>query len=150
MSVFLTETAPEQEQNLIDLSTGQWIGAWRPASLRLNCPLCLQAFESETNFESATRRPRRPLIVSCLHSFCEPCLQSLARTSPLVCPLDRIELRFPERGVADFPLNVALSRDINLKEESCSKPHKNPVRATIQCPKCSSLLCSAHMVTNLI
>lgn len=65
------------------------------------CDVCFEPYDDVN---------RVPLVLSCGHTFCSPCLLDLqGRSSALECPSDRV--REP-RSVATLPRNFALLETI--------------------------------------
>ncbi|XP_078584338.1 E3 ubiquitin-protein ligase TRIM63-like [Branchiostoma floridae x Branchiostoma japonicum] len=59
----------------------------------LTCSICLELFT-------------RPKMLPCQHTFCQDCLQDIARkTRPFQCPNCRQKIVLPEKGAAGFPNN---------------------------------------------
>ena len=67
---------------------------------------------------------KKPKYLQCHHSYCEECLQQLAkiptgrRQRDIVCPLCREKTRVPRKGVAGFKTNVMA---LNLLDKITSK-----------------------------
>ncbi len=91
-----------------------------------------------------------PRLLSCQHSFCLTCLQSLAdrsRGNRIQCPQCRKVTILPERGVevlqADFRLNQM--RDyvtaVSKKRKLCESDHPKGKPAKKHCHQCNSDFC---------
>ncbi|XP_035681525.1 tripartite motif-containing protein 3-like [Branchiostoma floridae] len=112
----------------------------------LVCQVCLEDF-------------KQPKMLSCLHTFCQPCLEKLLATEPLGkldCPTCRQDVPLPENGVKGLKSNflVGKLRDILQQQPkgatSTSKAREEGVPCTacevgnsaqFYCVVCTNYLC---------
>ena len=113
---------------------------------QLTCPKCLNLY---TN----------PKTLSCLHSFCQACLEGLPldqeattddETSYLSCPVchDRTEVSKGGEGVGDFPIafhlnNLREMHSLMAKTVSCN--NCNATTAVVYCKECTKFFCEGCM-----
>ncbi|KAL8613815.1 hypothetical protein ACOMHN_029672 [Nucella lapillus] len=103
--------------------------------------------DEEENLECAVclDRYRRPKLLSCLHSFCQSCLQEVAASSPsFPCPACRAPTLLPPTGVPGLKSNVYL-------EEALAQTSPGPAalcdvcaqdrEATHRCLQCRQRYC---------
>ena len=130
---------------------------------QLTCAICLDLYTS-------------PKILSCFHSFCQQCLESLPQDTQennytISCPTCRHHTQLPHpTGVADFPVAFQIN---NLKEvynlmtkvsghQQVTCDNCTTTNATGYCKECAKFLCQKcidvhkkfaaiadHMITNL-
>ncbi|XP_051847859.1 E3 ubiquitin-protein ligase TRIM50 [Antechinus flavipes] len=97
---------------------------------RLRCPVCLEVF-------------KEPLMLPCGHSYCQECLNALARHlgSKLFCPV----CRRVAPDVSSSPPNVSLAQVIEAlhlpgeRELSLCPHHRNPL--SLFCERDGELIC---------
>ena len=104
-----------------------------------------------------------PRLLSCCHSFCTQCIQSLitegTETNSLTCPSCQQTTYVPNGGVTSLPCNLHL---INKQSDILSKIASNPPPpcdscgkdpAIVYCTECTDLLCKqcwdAHQMVRL-
>lgn len=105
----------------------------------LECRVCADVFKN-------------PKILSCLHSFCQKCLESYdligAGTSSLVCPLCRKLTEIPDEGPQCLPDNFLLTNALDQLSVKASKEYvlhctncEDNSEATSRCLECAEFLC---------
>lgn len=100
----------------------------------LACPVCFESYNSASN---------TPLILTCGHTVCTKCINSIYNTTQLICPLDRVlDTRKPEQ----LPKNIALIHVIDhqsVKNPShpCQSHPQKKVKFFCINP-CKALFCS--------
>ena len=106
---------------------------------------------SSTYCLKCSQRYHDPRILSCCHSFCTQCIQSLitdgAGTNSVTCPSCHQTASVPNEGVDSFPRNLYLVRKqgdkfskINANPPlSCDSCGKNPSIA--YCTECNEIIC---------
>ncbi|XP_062605126.1 E3 ubiquitin-protein ligase TRIM56-like [Saccostrea cucullata] len=109
----------------------------------LTCSICFELFTE-------------PKVLSCLHNFCEACLEALIQKSSdkneLICPICRETTSLTSKSVSDLKTNFIFKDMINkLSPSNESHPkricsfcilHSKEVEATHKCVTCMDLLCS--------
>ena len=105
---------------------------------------------------------KKPKYLQCHHSFCEECLQQLAKTPTgrrqrdIVCPLCREKSRIPRKGVAGFKTNVMAlnlldkitSKDVSRKSKYKDGTEQFPSSITSMSKFCYKLLTSLFIGIN--
>ncbi|EGG16476.1 hypothetical protein DFA_09014 [Cavenderia fasciculata] len=99
----------------------------------LQCPVCLDLL-------------KRPLMLSCLHSFCTSCLPELNINQSITCPVCRAITKLTEKGLDSLPVNRDLSNisdSIKRAFDFCPKFCDSCLdkRVTRKCEQCLSFLC---------
>ena len=92
----------------------------------LICDLCEQTYKHTDG----------PLMLSCLHSFCKPCLlkhidKECSEDRKVKCPTCNVRSCIPEDGIAGFPINLHLSHIV----ETAS--YKKQLEGEVACQRCS-------------
>ncbi|XP_061181902.1 tripartite motif-containing protein 2-like [Saccostrea echinata] len=109
----------------------------------LTCVICFELF-------------KEPKVLSCLHNFCEACLEALIQKSleknDLICPICRETTSLTSKSVSGLKTNFIFKDMINkLSPSKESHPkricsfcilHSKEVEATHKCVTCMDLLCS--------
>ena len=95
-------------------------------SLDLVCKLCDKTYQHKDG----------PLLMSCLHSFCKPCLVKHGKKEECVdnkisCPTCNVRSLLPNNDISQLPINLRLSRlvKITMYEKQAEEGH-------IKCQKC--------------
>ena len=98
---------------------------------QLKCPICLDVYNN-------------PRVLNCLHSFCEPCIQSLvtkgqdktAVPTGIMCPLCRTETLSPcpNKPLTEWVKQLPLSKSILPLLER----HGHEAKKVKYCTMCSS------------
>ncbi|XP_041485513.1 E3 ubiquitin/ISG15 ligase TRIM25-like [Lytechinus variegatus] len=104
----------------------------------LECPVCLNIFNE-------------PKILSCSHTFCKGCLDSLLGYLPeelkLLCPVCRKETVVPDGEVSNLQTNLtvrALVEDVQTQVQMCSNcDQEDAAPAAVYCKDCSDYLCES-------
>ena len=108
----------------------------------VHCGICME--------DMASRSPR---ALSCLHTFCLQCLQSLyQKDADFLCPTCRQKPIMPNNGVVGLPENFMFKEFINILDatkccEFCDKPD---VEAAYFCVDCDVRLCDNCMKSHLL
>ncbi|XP_029472755.1 tripartite motif-containing protein 59 [Rhinatrema bivittatum] len=115
----------------------------------LTCSICYNIFED-------------PRVLSCSHTFCRHCLESVVGTSenfsiwrplrlPLKCPNCRSVVELPPAGVASLPINFPLraiiekyNKDDHPDVVTCMEHYRQPLN--VYCLKDRKLVCG-HCLT---
>ncbi|XP_072174047.1 uncharacterized protein [Diadema setosum] len=108
------------------------------SSQNLECPICLALFN-------------QPKSLTCSHTFCKDCLESIFQTQPnqqtIACPVCRKETPLPSGGVSKLQTNVPLSSlvdEVKTKSPTCTvceMDEKPP--AVSYCQDCGKYMCKA-------
>ncbi|EFA81724.1 hypothetical protein PPL_05718 [Heterostelium album PN500] len=99
----------------------------------VKCPVCFEILN-------------RPLMLSCLHSFCTSCLQEVTNNQSVTCPLCRCVTKLSEKGIDGLPINRDLTNvceSIKKAFEFCPKvcDHCFQKKVTRKCEQCCIFLC---------
>ncbi|XP_035681526.1 tripartite motif-containing protein 2-like [Branchiostoma floridae] len=100
----------------------------------LVCQVCLEDF-------------RQPRMLSCLHTFCQPCLEKLLATEPvgkLACPTCRQDVPLPRNGVQGLKFNFLVGK---LRDILQQKPQQQPKGKTSEARE-DGVPCTACEVGN--
>ncbi|KAJ8047201.1 Tripartite motif-containing protein 2 [Holothuria leucospilota] len=62
---------------------------------KLTCPLCYDRFKT-------------PKMLLCGHTFCQPCAHQLFQSTPISCPVCRVQVSTPYSSVDQLPTNYVL------------------------------------------
>eukprot|EP00026_Physarum_polycephalum_P005019 Phypoly_transcript_05045.p1 GENE.Phypoly_transcript_05045~~Phypoly_transcript_05045.p1 ORF type:complete len:496 (+),score=63.42 Phypoly_transcript_05045:153-1640(+) len=98
----------------------------------LKCALCLELFD-------------KPVVLTCLHTFCAPCLREIVIESIVVCPLCRSRHELGNKGIEGLKINYHLlniaekMRTASLKR--CDECQMGPVAE--YCKQCKAYLCGS-------
>ena len=103
----------------------------------LICPACHELYQ-------------KPKYLSCLHAFCEECLEKLQTDSDLTCVVCNKKAKVPSKGLKELPNHtfftrladeVAIKHKIEQNEDvSCSVCDDSQPAISL-CPDCGELLC---------
>ncbi|GAM24409.1 hypothetical protein SAMD00019534_075840, partial [Acytostelium subglobosum LB1] len=101
----------------------------------VKCPVCFEILD-------------RPLMLTCLHSFCTCCLQECCNDKSITCPLCRTVTMLNEKGVQGLPINRDLKNICeNVKKafDLCPKfcDHCVEKKVTRKCETCKVHLCKS-------
>ncbi|XP_071504788.1 uncharacterized protein [Diadema antillarum] len=106
------------------------------SSQNLECPICLTLFN-------------QPKTLTCSHTFCKDCLESIVQTQPnqqtIKCPVCREGTLVPSGDVSKLQTNIPLSSlvdEVKTKSETCTiceMYEKQP--AVSYCQDCKTNLC---------
>jgi len=111
----------------------------------LRCGQCMKGF-------------RDPRLLTCLHSFCLPCLQEHVAKNKwqrsLLCPLCQKEMLMPKEGVAGISKDVYIKAQVESSKlksgtpcDSCADGSRSPARA--RCIDCDLNLCDTCQSTHV-
>lgn len=116
--------------------------------MKLHCTICAETFRS-------------PKVLSCLHSFCLPCLENLVAADGgdrLACPechmLTKIPLNGPTDLLPDYGMMRLLSAGNGVGSAAsraallCTACKSSDKFAQAQCVDCMNLLCSSCIVAH--
>ncbi|XP_072163732.1 uncharacterized protein [Diadema setosum] len=114
------------------------------SSQNLECPICLTLFN-------------QPKSLTCSHTFCKDCLESIVQTQPnqqtVACPICRKETPLPSGDVSKLQTNVPLNSlvdEVKIKNPTCTvceKDEKPP--AVSYCQDCGKYMCKSCETNHL-